>query len=264
MVDDLAPLGPGVHADAIAFVGEALRLAEPPRDEKAAADDLRIVVAQLRDGGDVALGHDQDVHRRLRIDVLEGHHMRVLVLDLGGGLAGDDATAAAMTTDGYRTDGYNTAFIESLRRKGVAGWARVRSASYAFARTATTSSSASRGITSPAPRVPRRRPERAGDASLTALRRVRPLTCGAATDTAPPAARAASARRRRRANRPPSQAPGCRDSGRRPRDPRPPTRRQRRRARADSARSARPRPRRPHDGAGSAENRPRASRRSHR
>src|SRR5207253_3746761 len=64
-------------------------LAEPPRDEKAAADDLRIIVAQLRDGGDVALGHDQDVHRRLRIDVLEGHHVRVLVLDVGGGLAGD-------------------------------------------------------------------------------------------------------------------------------------------------------------------------------
>src|SRR5882762_405883 len=71
-------------------------------------------------------------------------------------------------TEPPKPGGYNTAFIESLRRKGVAGWARVRSANYAFARTATTSSSASRGITSPAPRAPRRRPERAGDASLAA------------------------------------------------------------------------------------------------
>jgi hypothetical protein len=52
------------------------------------------------EGLDVPLGDDQEVERSLGVDVLEGEDLIVLVLDIGGCLAGHDAAERAVGAHG--------------------------------------------------------------------------------------------------------------------------------------------------------------------
>lgn len=60
------------------------------RCEEYASQDRGAVFGNLVQRGEVVFGDDEDVDRRLRIDVLEGQDFSVLEHDPGGDLFGDD------------------------------------------------------------------------------------------------------------------------------------------------------------------------------
>src|SRR5713226_358009 len=116
----------------------ALRPAEALRREQAAAERLGVRALHRHHRRDVALRDDQDVHRGLRVDVLEGEHRVVLVLDVRGLLARDDAAKDAV---GHRLPPrrpcYNSR-APNRNPKGAPRWARAPSASARSGRTVIT------------------------------------------------------------------------------------------------------------------------------
>src|SRR4030095_12169518 len=86
----LAPLWAAVHSKPIAALGHSLRLSERSCRQEAAPDDVGVLGLHRDDRVDVALGHDEEMDGRLRVDVPEGQNRVVLVLDFGGGGAGQD------------------------------------------------------------------------------------------------------------------------------------------------------------------------------
>src|SRR5439155_2801802 len=64
--------------------------------QKTAAEHLRVPGLHRHDRADVALGDDEQMDRRLRIDVLEREDRVVLVLDVGLARARDDAAEDAV------------------------------------------------------------------------------------------------------------------------------------------------------------------------
>ena len=102
MIDHLPALGPGVDAEPEALLGVARLLGQPSRRRQAAPQHLGVLVARLQQRGDVALGHDEQMHGGLGINVLEGEHGVVLVDDVGRALTGDDATEHAIEHRGLR------------------------------------------------------------------------------------------------------------------------------------------------------------------
>lgn len=112
VVDDLAPFGPGVAGEAVAALGVAGALTQQPRHLDASADQLGIAGLEARDGLDVTLRDDQEMDRRLRVQVAEGHDLIVLVLDLGRTFPGADATEDAGLGHG------SSRLVYNARRKG--------------------------------------------------------------------------------------------------------------------------------------------------
>src|SRR5215510_15259687 len=96
VIHDLAPLGTAVHAKPVAALGQPLGLAECASGQEAATDDIRVPRSHRSDRSDVALGDDEEMDGRLRVDVLEGQDRLVFVLDVGGSLAGHDAAEYAV------------------------------------------------------------------------------------------------------------------------------------------------------------------------
>src|SRR2546427_9100314 len=96
VIHDLAPFRAAVHSKPIAARGQPLCLSERASVPEAATDGLRVLALHHDDRGDVTLGHDEEMDGRLRVDVLEGQNRTVLVLDVGGSLAGHDAAEHAV------------------------------------------------------------------------------------------------------------------------------------------------------------------------
>src|SRR5437762_7809571 len=117
VVDDLPTLRPAVQPQAVPALGEALGLAETLRREDAAAHDFRVSGRERHDRRDVTLRDDEQVHGRLRVDVLEGEHRIVLVLDIRRVLARDDAAEDAI---GHRLPPGNGLAIIAERRNRIA------------------------------------------------------------------------------------------------------------------------------------------------
>lgn len=72
------------------FIGEAVGGEHHPSDQS------RVGGFQVVDGGDVSAGDNQDVVRRLGVDVAEGDEVGILINDVGFKLAGGDAAEEAV------------------------------------------------------------------------------------------------------------------------------------------------------------------------
>src|SRR4029450_2076441 len=128
VIHDLAPLWAAVHSKPIAALGHSLRLSERSCRQEAAPDDVGVLGLHRDDRVDVALGHDEEMDGRLRVDVLEGQNRVVLVLDFGGSLAGHDAAEHTV----LQRDPPGVPAIIRRRNTDLAKeqeWERVRSAS---------------------------------------------------------------------------------------------------------------------------------------
>src|ERR1700687_5074144 len=87
VVNNLAALGPRIAREAASKLAIASALRQKARHANTMPHDGLVAGLELRDRLDVSLRNDQQVHRRLRIEVLEGEDLVVLVLDIGGGFA---------------------------------------------------------------------------------------------------------------------------------------------------------------------------------
>src|SRR5688572_855179 len=85
----------GVHDGAEAVRGPLLAR-EPPGEREHVPQHRGIGLAALGERVDVALGDDHEVHRRLRVDVVEGEHLGVLVDLAARDLAFDDLAEDAV------------------------------------------------------------------------------------------------------------------------------------------------------------------------
>src|SRR5208282_4442131 len=91
---------PHVEHEAVAAVGDALRLRHPPGQDDHVGHHLGVAVL---DGGgivDVVPGDNEDVHGRLRVQIAEGHGVVGAVHDVGGQVTGDDTAEDACTGGG--------------------------------------------------------------------------------------------------------------------------------------------------------------------
>src|SRR5215470_19358849 len=149
VVDNLAAFQPAVHAQAVAALGQAPRLSDLASGQETAAEHLGVARLHRHDRADVALGDDQQMDRRLRVDVLEREDRVVLVFDVGPALPRDDTAKDAVGHAAARDAPVIMTRPRSAFEK-ERGWERVPSASGRSGRTATTSSSARPGITKPA------------------------------------------------------------------------------------------------------------------
>src|SRR5712691_1226572 len=95
VVDDLAALGPGIAREAVSALAVAGTLGEQSRHADAVADDLLVSGLERRDRLDVSLGNDQQMDRRLGVEVLERHDLIVLEFDVGGAFPGGYTTEDA-------------------------------------------------------------------------------------------------------------------------------------------------------------------------
>jgi hypothetical protein len=78
MIDGLAAVGTGIDDDAETVV-EMLLLCNFVCGEQEFTQKVGVGGRGVREGRDVSLGDDQDMHRRLRINVGEREHVIVLV-----------------------------------------------------------------------------------------------------------------------------------------------------------------------------------------
>src|SRR5215470_19896984 len=92
VVDDLTSFGPSVAGEPVAALSVAEALSEQPGHAHAVPGHSLVARLQAGDGVDVALGDDEEVDGRLRVEVLEGEHVVILVLDLRGTLPRNDST----------------------------------------------------------------------------------------------------------------------------------------------------------------------------
>src|SRR2546422_3079505 len=118
VVHNLASLWAAVHSQPIPALGQSLGLTDRAGREKTAAEDLGILALHRHDRGDVALGHDEEMDRRLRVDILEGQNRIVLVLDVRVTLTRDDATERAVLHDAPPSAACynNSAWIRTRKR----------------------------------------------------------------------------------------------------------------------------------------------------
>src|SRR5262245_23391788 len=103
MVDDLTSLGPRIARKPVAPLAIAEPLPEQPGDADTVPDDCLVARLEPGDGIDVSFRDDEQVDRRLGIEILEGEHLLVLVLNVGGALACDDAAKHAAGGHGILT-----------------------------------------------------------------------------------------------------------------------------------------------------------------
>lgn len=97
--DGLAAARPDIVNRTIAIFDAAFT-AELGGYELRVADDFYVLGARRIDAGDVLLRNNQDMRRRLRIDVLEGEDDLIFVDLLGGNLSGDDSAEEAIFVHG--------------------------------------------------------------------------------------------------------------------------------------------------------------------
>jgi hypothetical protein len=95
VVHNLTTLRSRIARDTIAALPVTETLREEPGNPDAVPNEGLVRRLDARDGLDVALGDDEQVDRRLRIEILEGEHLFVLKFDLGRAFSGDDAAEYA-------------------------------------------------------------------------------------------------------------------------------------------------------------------------
>src|SRR5512142_2055886 len=93
--DGLPGIRAGVEDDPVTGVGHALFRRRPPGREQRLAEELRRSLGGVVERGDVLLGNDQDVDRRLRKSVLESQEALGLEQDRGRRFASDDPAEEA-------------------------------------------------------------------------------------------------------------------------------------------------------------------------
>ena len=96
VVDDLSALRPRVHAEPEAFLGVAGILGQSASGHHTAAEHEGVLVRRVDQRGDVATRDDEQMDRRLRVDVLERDNRVVLLHDVARTLARDDAAEQAV------------------------------------------------------------------------------------------------------------------------------------------------------------------------
>jgi hypothetical protein len=96
VVYDLPSLGSHVAGDAVAALAVTRAFSQEPSGLEAASHHGGVVGAEAGERLDVPPGDDQEVEGGLGVDVLEGEDLIVLVLDIGGCLAGYDAAEYAV------------------------------------------------------------------------------------------------------------------------------------------------------------------------
>jgi hypothetical protein len=95
VVHDLTTLRARVAGDTIATLPVAQALGEEPSHPDTVPDDGLVLRLHARNGLDVALGDDEQVDRRLRIEVLEGDHLLIVIFDISRAFSGDDTAEDA-------------------------------------------------------------------------------------------------------------------------------------------------------------------------
>src|SRR5688572_12226826 len=96
VVDDLPSLGTDIAAHTIAALSVPRLFTQDARGLDAAAHHPGVLSGEPRDGLDVPLGDDEEMDGRLGIDVLEGEHLVVFVLDVRRRLARHDTAEDAV------------------------------------------------------------------------------------------------------------------------------------------------------------------------
>src|SRR5882672_7297819 len=81
---------PAVVDDGAEALGRAGFAGKAPGDDEHLAERRLVAGLRIVERGDVRFGHEQDVHRRLRTDVVEGDHLVVFVDFFRRDLAADD------------------------------------------------------------------------------------------------------------------------------------------------------------------------------
>ncbi len=94
--DVLTGVAGRVEDDPVARLGDALFAGRPARREEELPEEVLRAVGNVVERGEVGLGDDQDVDRRLRPDVVEGEDALGLEEDLGRDLPADDAAEDAV------------------------------------------------------------------------------------------------------------------------------------------------------------------------
>src|SRR6056297_3902625 len=79
-----------VEVKAVAIIGNTLAGSNLLRRQHHPADNFGVVVFELVERSDLALGNDQNMHRRLRVDVAERQQIVIFPDNVGRNLAVDD------------------------------------------------------------------------------------------------------------------------------------------------------------------------------
>jgi hypothetical protein len=90
--DDLPAFAVAVQYQAESALGDALLPGDAVRHQEEVSEESIITLASIKERWKVSAGNNQDVDRRLRVDVLEGYGFVVLVDDLGRKLPLNDLT----------------------------------------------------------------------------------------------------------------------------------------------------------------------------
>jgi hypothetical protein len=79
-----------IHKQAIAPFGHALFFGDYFGGREHVADELFVFRQHVIHRGDLLIGHDQNVHRRLGVDIPKGGHLVITKDDIGGDFTLDD------------------------------------------------------------------------------------------------------------------------------------------------------------------------------
>lgn len=96
MGHQLPSLFTAVDYQAVAGFGDAFLLSKPVGDGDHVSHQGRLLPGYLGQRSEVFFGNDQQVHRRLGVDVAEGNYLFILVYDVAGYFTGDDVAEHAV------------------------------------------------------------------------------------------------------------------------------------------------------------------------
>lgn len=90
MVDDLTAFLIDVADQPVALLGDPLFVGKLFGDQHHVGDQRTVIIREIVGRGDLFVGNDEDMGRRLGIDVSEAGDQIVFVDDVSGGVAGND------------------------------------------------------------------------------------------------------------------------------------------------------------------------------
>ena len=96
VIDGLSRMGPAVADEAVPAFGDALLSGKLPRDQVDMAYEGGVIVSEVVRAADVLAGNDEDMDRRLGVDILERDDPLVLVDDRTRYLPGYDIAEEAV------------------------------------------------------------------------------------------------------------------------------------------------------------------------
>jgi len=92
VVNELATATAHVHPETVPLGDKVPLRCQVFRDHEELAHQCDMLLLQIVDGGNVQLRDDQNVYRRLGIDVFNGHDLVVFVHHTGGSTSGGNLT----------------------------------------------------------------------------------------------------------------------------------------------------------------------------